>query len=120
MTPSKKSLMLDRLKAFSVGIFACVSVYWMTHVVIFHYIDHTDRTFIWLNVLLFLVVSLSPILTEMRQTHIGNAGLARLSGVVQVAGLLARWEERATTLCYMLGLLLFVRHKKLDECAVNS
>ena len=202
MDANQKGLTLDRLKAFSDGVFAivltvlvleleapdtqgigirellvamepqlrsyissfaCITVFWITQVVIIHYIDHTDRTFIWLNVLLFLPVSLAPFLTELRTTHMGNPSMAWLSGGTQVAALLillgiwryatqrlrtkplsrdvvrsldlriyaaiglyllgamlAPWNERVATLCFLLGLLPFFNHQKLDREAVSS
>lgn len=45
--------------------FIILSVYWMTHQRIFHYIKRSDNTLIWLNVLFLLCVAFLPVPTKV-------------------------------------------------------
>ncbi len=45
--------------------FIIVSVYWMTHQRIFHYIRRSDNVLIWLNVLFLLCVAFLPVPTKV-------------------------------------------------------
>ena len=45
--------------------FIILSVYWMTHQRIFHYIERSDNVLIWLNVLFLLCVAFLPVPTKV-------------------------------------------------------
>jgi uncharacterized membrane protein len=46
-----------------VGSFALVAAYWVQHTVILHYAPYSDRSFIWLNIVFLLPLTLLPFLT---------------------------------------------------------
>lgn len=49
--------------------FGIVAAYWVQHSSIFHYVKVGDRTFVWLNILFLLPVSMLPFLTLLRATY---------------------------------------------------
>jgi uncharacterized membrane protein len=49
--------------------FGVVAAYWMQHAAIFHYVEVGDRSFIWLNILFLLPLTLLPFLTDLRATY---------------------------------------------------
>lgn len=49
--------------------FGIVAAYWVQDAVLFHYVKSGNRTFVWLNVLFLLPLTLLPFLTELRATY---------------------------------------------------
>ena len=69
--------------------FIILSVYWMTHQRIFHYIRRSDNVLIWLNVLFLLCVAFLPVPTKVLGLQGDQqAGVIFYVGSVTVIGLL--------------------------------
>jgi uncharacterized membrane protein len=60
--------MREPLAAYVVS-FGIAAAYWVQHAVIFHYVTRGNRTFIWLNILFLLPLTLLPFLTDLRATY---------------------------------------------------
>ena len=68
--------------------FNILSVYWMTHQRIFHYIKRSDNVLIWLNVLFLLCVAFLPVPTKvLGQYGDQQAAIVFYVGSLTVAGL---------------------------------
>jgi uncharacterized membrane protein len=53
-------------KIFSYGIsFVILAIYWMGHHRQFHYIKHSDRSLIWINILFLMAICLLPFSTSL-------------------------------------------------------
>ena len=52
--------LLPKIEAYALS-FILVSIYWVTHQHIFHYIKRTDNVLIWLNVLFLMCVAFLPV-----------------------------------------------------------
>ena len=69
--------------------FIILSIYWMTHQRIFHYIKRSDTVLIWLNVLFLLCVAFLPVPTKVLGLQGDQqAGVIFYVGSVTVIGLL--------------------------------
>jgi uncharacterized membrane protein len=78
-----------------VGSFGLVAAYWVQHTVILHYAPHSDRIFIWLNILFLLPLTLLPFLTELRVDYPTDVVPAAIYGGAQILCgllLLAIWR----------------------------
>lgn len=75
--------------------FTLTAGYWVLHHVMLEFMSKCDRTFLWLNLLFMLPLSLAPFVTGMRAEYPGEIAVAITFGVVQLANyflLLAIWR----------------------------
>src|SRR5919202_4572679 len=70
-SPAAGSELLKRLfdlwpKILSFGIsFIILAIYWMAHHRQFHYIKHSDRTLLWINIIFLMATCLLPFSTSL-------------------------------------------------------
>ena len=72
-----------------------MAAYWVQHTVILHYAPYSDRSFIWLNIVFLLPLTLLPFLTELRVDYPTDALPAAIYGGAQILCgllLLAIWR----------------------------
>lgn len=75
--------------------FVLVAGYWVLHHVMLGFISTCNRTFVWLNLLFMLTLTLTPYMTSMRADYPGEISVAALFGGIQMANymlLLAIWH----------------------------
>lgn len=64
--------------------FALVAGYWVMHHVVLNFVNGTNRTFMWLNLLFMLPLTLTPYFTSMRADYPGVISVAALFGGLQI------------------------------------
>jgi uncharacterized membrane protein len=68
--------------------FLIIGVYWVGHHALLHYIRHSDRHFLWMNLLFLLVISAMPFSTALlSEHHQYSAAVVVYCGNLIVAGL---------------------------------
>jgi uncharacterized membrane protein len=76
--------------------FVLVGLYWVSHHNMLHFIERTDRTFLWLNLLLLLVVAFIPYPASLvSHTHADPSSLTIYASTLILANLLgaALWHH---------------------------
>jgi len=106
--------------------FGIIAAYWVQHTAIFHYVAFGDRTFVWLNILFLLPLTLLPFLTDLRATYHDEyittllyAGVNITSGVI----LLAMWRygmRRGMMVQIASAVDQSMRHRILLGLAINA
>jgi uncharacterized membrane protein len=76
--------LLPRILAYVMS-FIIIGVYWSTHHNSMHAIKKTDRTFLWLNILLLLCVSFIPFPTSLLGRYPFQAGPIIIYGLTLIA-----------------------------------
>lgn len=95
-----------------VGSFALLAAYWVQHTVILHYAPYSNRSFLWLNILFLLPITLMPFLTTLRVDYPRDVMPAALYGGGQILCgllLLAIWRQVAKPPASRPS------HRKVDE-----
>jgi uncharacterized membrane protein len=68
--------------------FVIVGVYWVSHHLMMHYIKHTNRTFLWINLFFMMSVSITPFFAAILGEHSTSAdAIALYSGLQVIIGL---------------------------------
>ena len=69
--------------------FVLVGLYWVSHHNMLHFVEHTDRLFLWLNLLLLLVVAFIPYPAALlSSTHADTGSLCIYVATLSLANLL--------------------------------
>jgi len=69
--------------------FILVGLYWVSHHNMLHFVEHTDRLFLWLNLLLLLVVAFIPYPAALlSSTHADTGSLCIYVATLSLANLL--------------------------------
>lgn len=71
-----------------IASFTLTAAYWVLHHVMLNFVTRCDRTFVWLNLLFLLPLTLAPYVTAMRSEYPGEAAVAAIFGGVQLSNLL--------------------------------
>ena len=76
--------LLPRILAYVMS-FIIIGVYWVTHHTSMHAMRKTDRSFLWLNILLLLCVSFIPFPTSLLGRYPFQAGPIQIYGFTLIA-----------------------------------
>ncbi len=77
------------------GSFALIAAYWVQHAALFHYVKLGNRTFVWLNLLFLLPMTLIPIANEARTQYPSETVILALFATVHLGcqgGLILLWS----------------------------
>lgn len=78
--------------------FFVLAIFWIAHHLVFHFVRHTDRRMLWLNIAFLLLVTFVPFSTDL----LGDQGHLLLPVVVYGANLLALGSLLALQLRYLV------------------
>jgi uncharacterized membrane protein len=67
--------------------FLAIGAFWMVHHYHFHYIKHSDRNLLWINILLLMIISFIPFATDI----VGDYQKSELASLIFGATLVLTW-----------------------------
>ena len=71
-----------------IASFALTAGYWVLHHLMLNFLSRCDRSFVWLNLLFMLPLTLVPYVTGMRAEYPAEISVAAIFGVVQLVNYL--------------------------------